>query len=275
MVFESRDAVIEAPNWSPDGAWLVYNAAGALYRVAADCGAHPERIETGRLADHNNDHLISRDGGTIYSSSEGDGHLYSIPFGGGERRRISPEKPGPFGYFLQGISPDGRTLYYTGGERRGGRRFVSNLFALVGGAGIRLSDFDDDSIGCEVSADGDWLYFNSDRDAARGHSQLYRMRADGSGIQRLTGDERVNWFPKPSPRGDAVVFLSFPPGTRGHEANVPVVLRAMGPDGSNQRDVVALFGGQGTMNVSSWSLDGTHFAYVDYPLGPDSVARTK
>lgn len=285
-VFESDEHVYEAPNWSPDGRTLVVNSAGRLYALPADGATGPdaigpdaigpELIDTGALLDANNDHLISRDGATIYASSEGDGHLYSIPFNsaqGAQATRISPEVPGPFGYFLQGESPDGTVLSFTGAEKRDGRDFVSGLFllSLATGGVTRMSGWTQDSVGCEYSPAGDWLYFSSELDAVReGHAQLYRMRADGTGRERLTTDDRVNWFPKPSPAGDVVVFLSFAPGTVGHEANVPLVIRAMAPDGTDQRDVLPIFGGQGSLNVNSWSPDGVRFAFADYPIQENS-----
>jgi len=91
------------------------------------------------------------------------------------------------------------------------------------------------------------------------------MRLDGSGIEQLTRDERVNWFPHISPDGTKVVYISFPATTLGHPADLDVIIRLLGPDGAGT-DLVQLFGGQGTINVPSWSPDSTRFAYVAYPL---------
>jgi TolB protein len=243
LVFASTDLVVEAPNCTPDGRFIVFNAAGSVYRIAADGSGDPVRIDTGWLDDNNNDHLVSADGSTIYSSSEVSGALFAIPFAGGVPRQISNDRAAAFGCFLQGISP------------------------AAGGDDVLLSSWDEDSVGCEYSPDGHWLFFTSELGASRpGHMQLYRMRVDGSDRQQLTHDERVNWFPKVAPDGRCLVYLSFPPGTRGHEANVPVIIRSMRPDGTDRRDVVHVFGGQGTLNVNSWAPDSTHFAYVDYPL---------
>ena len=59
---------------------------------------------------------------------------------------------------------------------------------------------------------------------------------------------------------------NFPPGTTGHPPNKDVILRLMRPDGSEARDVVSFFGGQGTINVNSWAPDSNRFAYVAYPV---------
>ena len=119
--------------------------------------------------------------------------------------------------------------------------------------------------GPEYAPDGNWIYFNSER-ASPGQAQLFRMRADGSGVEQLTFDERVNWFPHFWPDGERVVYLSYPAGTRGHPADRDVILRTMAPDGSGQRDVVAFNGGQGTINVNSCAPDNRRFAYVAYPV---------
>lgn len=38
---------IEAPNWTPDGKYLVYNAHGKLYKIAPDGSTEPQMISTG------------------------------------------------------------------------------------------------------------------------------------------------------------------------------------------------------------------------------------
>ena len=92
------------------------------------------------------------------------------------------------------------------------------------------------------------------------------MRPDGSGVEQLTYDERVNWFPHLSPDGRRMAYVSFPPGTLGHPADRDVILRLCAPDGTGIRDLVRLHGGQGTMNVNSWAPDSRRLAYVDYPV---------
>lgn len=277
IVAESRELVLEAPNWSPDGSFLVVNAGGLLYRVSSTGGGTPTLIPTPGLDDHNNDHLISRDGRTIYTSSETSGHLFAVPVEGGEPRRISPDRRGVFGYFLQGESPDGTQLAFTGAERRDGRDFVSGLFVLTlaDQSVVRLGDWSDDSVGCEWSPDGEWLFFSSELLSTEpGHTQIFRMPATGGAPERLTHDDRVNWFPKVAPDGSRLVYLSFPPGTVGHETDVDVILRSLALDGSEGLDVARFVGGQGTLNVNSWAPDSRHVACVEYPLDPDDPAAS-
>jgi TolB protein len=262
------DEVIEAPNWTPDGAALIFNAGGELWRIPADGSAAPTRIDTGFLHDLNNDHVLSPDGQTIYASSD-DEHIYALPVTGGTPRRVSNTHDHPHHYYLHGISPDGQTLSYVAVEDRGTGRQV-NIFTVpaAGGPDTRLSDVAYPNDGPEYSPDGQWIYFSSERAATQpGHAQCFRMRPDGSGIEQLTFDARVNWFPHVSPDGEAVVYISYPEGTLGHPADKDVILRLMRPDGSGQRDLVGFFGGQGTINVNSWAPDSRRFAYVAYPLG--------
>ena len=54
--------LIEAPNWTPDGKWLVVNKEGRLYRIAPDGSGELEDINTGTINQCNNDHVISADG---------------------------------------------------------------------------------------------------------------------------------------------------------------------------------------------------------------------
>jgi TolB protein len=270
LVYESSSLLFEAPNWTPDGKWLIVNGAGRLFRIPADGDpGEPEEIDLGGVPEINNDHVLSPDGHTVYVSAE-DGHLYAVPIGGGSSRRVSNDHGPSFHYYLHGVSPDGVTLAYIGLQLKEGAVASTNVFTIpsAGGADLQLTDdaFPDD--GAEYSPDGRWLYFNSERGSRdAGHAQLFRMRTDGSGLEQLTFDERVNWFPHPSPDGTRLAYVSFPPGTLGHPADVDVIVRLMAPNGGEPRDLVALFGGQGTMNVPSWAPDGRRLAYVAYPVG--------
>jgi hypothetical protein len=92
------------------------------------------------------------------------------------------------------------------------------------------------------------------------------MRPDGTGVEQLTFDERVNWFPHLSAAGDRMVYISFPPGTLGHPANKPCQLVVADPVAREEESRFDLFGGQGSLNVNSWAPSGARFAYVDYPV---------
>lgn len=267
VLHDSAEVLFEAPNWTLDGEALIVNGAGHLFRLALEGGA-PQRIDVGELAALNNDHVLDPDGEHVYLSAD-DSHIYRAPLAGGAAQRIT-EDDGRL-HYLHGISPDGATLAYTGVQRRADGSWVPpNLFTIpaAGGPVTQLTDdqFPDD--GAEFSPDGEWIYFNSERArTVPGHAQLFRMRPDGGAAEQLTDDSRVNWFPHLSPDGSRLAYVSFPPGTEGHPADLDVLVRLAAADGTGSRDLVALFGGQGTMNVNSWAPDSRRLAYVDYPVG--------
>ena len=267
QVIFTADEIIEAPNWTPDGKTLVFNAGGEIWTIPAEGSSAPVLIDTGSVRDLNNDHVLSPDGQTVYLSSD-NGHLYAVPITGGEPRRVSNDHPAPHHYYLHGISPDGKTLSYVAVEGPAGNKRV-NIFTIpsAGGPDTRLSDVAFPNDGPEYSPDGKWIYFSGERAAKRpGHAQCFRMRPDGTGIEQLSFDDRVNWFPHISPDGKSIVYISYPMGTTGHPPDKDVILRTMTADGKHERDLVAFFGGQGTINVNSWAPDSQRFAYVAYPV---------
>jgi Tol biopolymer transport system component len=258
LVFSSSEILFEAPNWTPDGT-LVVNGNGRLFRVADEL----EEIELGGVPNINNDHVVSPDGRTVYVSAD-DGHLYAVPIEGGPGRRVTNDRGAGFHHYLHGVSPDGETLAYIGLAHVDGRR-ITNVWTIpsAGGVDVQVTDDEFADDGSEYSADGKWIYFNSER---AGQAQLFRIAVDGGAIEQLTSDERVNWFPHPAPDGSTVAYVSFPPGTEGHPADIDDVrLRLLAADGT-VRELTKLFGGQGTMNVPSWSPNSTEFAYVTYPI---------
>ncbi|MCA0294651.1 MAG: biopolymer transporter Tol [Actinobacteria bacterium] len=265
LVAESPDVLFEAPNWTPDGEWLIVNGDGLLQRVPAG-GGELEPIVVPGLPLVNNDHVLSPDGAFAYVSGF-DGHLHRVDLAARTSHRVSNDHGPDFVHFLHGISPDGNLLAYIGMDLLPDG-FRTNIFTVPasGGADVRLTDSAAPHDGSEFSPDGEWIWFNSERGSTTpGHAQLFRMRPDGSDVEQLTTDERVNWFPHVSPDGSSVVYVSFPPGTLGHPADLDVIIRLLGTDRTGT-DLVHLFGGQGTINVPSWAPDSRRFAYVAYPL---------
>lgn len=268
----SDTLLFEAPNWSPDGASLLINGDGRLFQLRVDAGDLQD-VDLGGIAEINNDHVISPDGRTAYVSSE-DGHIYAVGLAVGSPppRRVTNDNGAHFKHYLHGVSPDGTMLAYIGLAVKGGQvRTNVYLLPTAGGADLQLTDDLFPNDGAEFSPDGQWIYFNSERGSAiPGHAQLFRMPAPGntsadSAPEQLTHDERVNWFPHPSPDGTQLAYVSFPPGTLGHPENVNVEVRLLAKDGS-VRLLARVFGGQGTMNVPSWSPDGSKIAIVAYPM---------
>ncbi|ROS25446.1 WD40 repeat protein [Rathayibacter sp. PhB127] len=278
-VFSSDSLLVEAPNWSPDGSFLVVNGDGGLFRLPlGDAPVGPAGLEAipldGVPDELNNDHVLAPGGGTAYVSAR-DGHLYAVALdGSAPARRITTTGPVPrFKHYLHGVSPDGRLLALIGGGEDATGRWVTNVYTMPaeGGSLTALTDDAHPDDGVDFSADGEWLHFNSEREG--GVAQLFRMRRDGSGIERLVASDTVDWFPHESPDGAHLLYLAYPAGTAGHPENLPVELRLIALEGRAAGDtspgqvVQSLFGGQGTINVAGWSPDGARFAYADYPLG--------
>lgn len=253
---------IEAPNWSKDGASLYFNSrAGRILRIPV-AGGEPQLVDTGFAVRCNNDHGISPDGTTLVisdqSQSDRKSRIYTLPLTGGAPRLITEAGPS----YWHGWSPDGRTLAYCA-ERNG--EFDIYTISVDGGAEKRLTTAKGLDDGPDYSPDGRWIYFNSDRS---GLMQVWRMRADGSQQEPVTADEFNNWFPHPSPDGKWLVFLSYEKEVKGHPENQDVTLRVM-PLGGGKTEVLAkLFGGQGTINVPSWSPDSRRVAFVSYQFQP-------
>ncbi|ASK66117.1 biopolymer transporter Tol [Brachybacterium avium] len=265
ILHESSTVLYEAPNWTLDGRTLILNGDGHLFELAVD-GGRPQRLDLGAMAPLNNDHVLDPDGEHVYVSAD-DGQVHRAPLSGGTATRITEDDG--YLHFLHGVSPDGTTLACTGVRRRPDGSWLAPGIVTIPAAGGEATALTDDEFpddGPEYSPDGSWLYINSERGGtAAGHAQLFRMRPDGTGREQLTHDERVNWFPHPSPDGGRLAYVSFPPGTQGHPADREVLLRLCAADGSEARDLVRLRGGQGTMNVNSWAPDSRRLAYVDYP----------
>jgi hypothetical protein len=269
IVHVDHGILLEAPNWTIGGD-LILNGDGVLWRIPATGSAPLAAVDLDALPELNNDHVLAPDGETIFVSAN-DGHIYAASLRTGAVARVTVTDARHW-HFLHGMSPDGARLAYVAldpaagwstGRLRTVRTDGSDDLPLTEGAGP------DD--GPEYSPDGEWIYFNTERfSRTLGHAQIARVRPDGSGLRQLTFDDDVNWFPHLDPTGRRAVYLAFPPGTQGHPADLPVRLLlvdgAMEPRAWTRAvEVARMQGGQGTINVNSWSPDGTHFAYVDYP----------
>jgi|HubBroStandDraft_3_1064219.scaffolds.fasta_scaffold01045_5 TolB protein len=276
-VVYAADKLWEAPNWSPDGKYLLANSGGALYRFAlnADEKAQPEKLALDAAYECNNDHGITRDGERLaFSAKHGssqESRVFVASSEGANPRLLTPNSPS----YFHGWSPDGKWLAFVG--KRGD---YFNIFRVPAGGGSeqRLTSTRVADDGPDYSPDGKWIYINSNRS---GGWDIWRFPPEGAGpedakAERITNDELEDWFPHPSPDGRWLVFLSFPKGTPGHNVKTNVQLRiipmpqdAVGKGVAGSIKVLTqIFGGQGTINVNSWSPDSKKFAFVSYELLP-------
>ncbi len=257
VIFQAPNS-IQAPNWTPDGKYLIYNSEGLLYRFDLATGK-PVQINSGFATSNNNDHVLSFNGkmlGISHHVAEEDNKsiIFIMPAAGGTPERITAKGPS----YLHGWSPDGRYLTYT--AERGGNYDIYKT-DIKKKKEVRLTDAPGLDDGSEYSPDGRYIYFNS---ARTGTMQLWRMKPDGSGQEQLTFDRYNDWFPHVSPDGKNIVFLSFMPEVKAddHPFYKHVYIRMMPAEGGTPEVIAYLYGGQGSINVPSWSPDGKQIAFV-------------
>lgn len=251
----------EAPNWTRDGKSFLFNGSGRILKLPVT-GGKPETLDTGFAVRCNNDHGISPDSTEFVISDQSqekhDSIIYILPIGGGTPRRITKNSPS----YWHGWSPDGKTLAFVGQRND---EFDIYTIPAAGGDETRLTTAKGLDDGPEYSPDGKYIYFNSVR---TGRMQIWRMLADGSNQEQVFSDDYNNWFPHISPDGKWMVFITYGKEIEGHPENKDVMLRLMSL-GDNKITVLAkLFGGQGTINVPSWSPDSQQVAFVSYQLIP-------
>ena len=277
QVIKEFPYLIEAPNWTPDGKWLVVNKEGRLYKISPDGSGDLVEINTGTINQCNNDHVISADGKWIALSSndpsvkDWKSYVFTVPFEGGEPKKITPVGPS----YLHGISPDGKMIAYCAFR---GPENEADVYAMSvkGGKEVRLTDAPGLDDGPEYSMDGKHIWFNSVRS---GRMQVWRMRANGKEQTQMTFDKDMNsWFPHISPDGEKVVYIAYhdyevAPGD--HTPNQNVQLRMIPAKGGEPKVLVKLFGGQGSINVNSWSPDSKKFAYISYRMAEEITAPSK
>jgi len=263
-IIYSTTTHIEAPNWSRDGKFLIYNSGGKLYKFDLAKGK-PEVIESGIAINNNNDHGISFDGkmlavsNAVEENGKSNSNVFTLPIEGGKPFRVTPIGPS----YWHGWSPDGTTLVYCA-ERNGD--YDVYQCPAKGGAEKQLTKTPGLDDGPEYSPDGKFIYFNSTR---TGTMQIWRMKPDGSDQEQVTFDAHNNWFAHPSPDGKSLIYISYStevPAT-SHPHNQRVMLRIQSVNGKEAKVMAHIYGGQGTGNVPAWSPDSKKVAFVSYTYG--------
>jgi TolB protein len=262
-LFETDELLVEAPNWSLDGSALLLNGDGRLWRLELDdVAAGLQPVEFDGLPPINNDHVLDPDGEHIYLSGR-DWNIYRGALSGGPVTRVSPDDG--HRHFLHGVSPDGHRLAYVEIAAAGqpGRLAVS---PSTGGTPVLLTPADAHIDGPEWTPDGAWLVYNTEEFTGEpGHAQLARIPDGGGTPERLVTSETVDWFPHVSPDGATASYLAYPAGTLGHPGDLDVVVHVVDTaDWTTSLRRYPVFGGQGTINVNSWSPDSERFAFVSY-----------
>ncbi len=263
MVIHEKQGRFEAPNWMPDGKQLLFNMDGLLYKIPVTGGAISQ-LNTGTVTRNNNDHGISFNGKLLAISSSKDdaagrgSAVYVVKLKGGEPQLVTPETPS----YWHGWHPNNKEVVYVA-QRKGIPVYNIYRNSIKGGKEVALTDIPEGEHvdGCEYSPDGKYIYYNGSH---TGNMQLWRMNADGTGREQLTFDDNKNWFPHISPDGKWIAFISFPPDIEknSHPSYKRVLLRLMPTGGGEPKVIAYLYGGQGTINVPSWSPDSKQIAFV-------------
>jgi Tol biopolymer transport system component len=217
-------------------------------------------INTDFAIHNNNDHVLSFDGKMLGISDQSPSHggqsrVFTVPLEGGTPRKITALTPS----YFHSWSPDGKWLVYTG--IRTNKTDIYKIRSDGSGEEIRLTSAEGVSDGPEFTPDGKFVYFNSSR---TGKMQIWRMKPDGSDQVQITNDEFNNWFPHISPDGKWIVIISFPADidAKDHPYYKHVYLRLMPIEGGKPKVIAYVYGGQGTINVPSWSPDSQRIAFV-------------
>ncbi len=252
---------IQAPNWTVDGKKLIYNSKGHLYNYELENG-HISPLNTGFAVNNNNDHVLTFDGTVLGISNHnqddgGTSALYYLPSEGDSLPKMVT-KQGVGASYFHGWSPDNKKMVFTG-NRDGAYNILT--VDIDTGEEVQLTDLKTLDDGPEYSPDGKFIFFNSTR---TGKMKLWRMEADGSKQTQLTFDEYNDWFPHISPDKKWIAFISFPkdldPST--HPFYKHCLLRIMPYEGGEPKVIGYVYGGQGTINVPSWSPDSKKIAFV-------------
>ena len=261
-VLKEFDHVIEAPNWTKDGKYLVFNSNGRMFTYELTTGEVKE-INTAFAIDCNNDHVLSPDNSELavshFTNEDATSRIYILPLSGGTPRLVTEKGPS----YLHGWSPNGKRVAYCA-ERNG--QYDIYTISVNGGEETQLTNLPGLDDGPEYSPDGKYIWFNSVRS---GLMQVWRMEADGSNPTHMVQEESNDWFPHVSPDNQWVVYIAYKKGDvepGDHPANKNVELRLIPSTGGESKTIVSLFGGQGTINVNSWAPDNRTIAFVSYRL---------
>jgi len=279
----TADAVWEAPNWSPDGRYLISNSGGAIYKlVLTPTGvAPPQKLALPDDFRCNNDKALSPDGARLAFSATAppakDSQVFLADADGRHVKLMAAATPS----YFHGWSPDGKTLAFVAQRHGSGQYDIYRMPAggiTAGAAGPegtgteqQLTSDPHQDDGPDYSPDGRWIYINSDRS---GKQAIWRLPADGAGpgdtkAEMVVSDSLEDWFPHISPDGAKLVYLGYPAGTPTHnprDVAIEIKLVAIEHDqvAASRKTLVKAVGGQGTMNVNSWAPDSMRFAYVTY-----------
>ncbi len=272
----TAESIWEAPNWSPDGKYLIANFGGGIYKLVLkeDGTAVPQKLAIPANFQCNNDKAISPNGKALAFSAtvppRKGSQVFLADADGSNVKLMTSESPS----YFHGWSPDNKTLAFVAQRNGSGQYDVYSIPAGEGSEKQLTSNIHHDD-GPDYSPDGKWIYINSDRS---GKEAVWRFPSAGAGsndakAEMVVSDGLEDWFPHTSPDGRKLVYVGYPTGTQTHNPrNVTIEIKLIAIDhgdvAASQKTLVKAIGGQGTMNVNSWAPDSMRFAYVVYEVLP-------
>ena len=220
----TADSIWEAPNWSPDGKYLISNSGGGIYKfvLKQDGTAEPQKFAIPADFRCNNDKAISPDGKKLaFSATVPPGRssqVFLADADGSNAKLMVSDSPS----YFHGWSPDSKTLAFVAQRNNSGQYDVYRMPA-AGGAEEQLTSNIHHDDGPDYSPDGKWIYINSDRS---GKEAIWRFppmaQANDAKAEMVVSDSLEDWFPHISPDGRKLVYIGYPSGTPTHDPrNVP------------------------------------------------------
>ncbi|WP_297796356.1 biopolymer transporter TolR [uncultured Eudoraea sp.] len=260
IIYKSAHS-IQAPNWTPEGNRLIYNSKGHLYNYELSTNSITP-LNTGFAVNNNNDHVLTFDGALlgISNHNQDDGGTSALFYMSAEGDSLPKmvTKPGVGASYLHGWSPDNSKMVFTGN-----RNGIYDIYTIDinSGAENQLTNKSTLDDGPEYSPDGEYIFFNSTR---TGKMKLWKMKANGEEQTQLTFDEYNDWFPHISPDKKWIAFISFPKDIdpSDHPFYKHCLLRIIPYNGGTPKVIAYIYGGQGSINVPSWSPDSKKIAFV-------------
>jgi TolB protein len=277
------DGEWHAPNFTADNKYIVSDMGNALYRIPVSGAGKgkPEKIYASPDMIATNDHAVSWDGkqvadtviklpmpAKIRGAADIPNPILIMNLDGSAARQVHMG-------WLHGWSPDGKYLVYTGTLQDSASIYRINA---DGSGEMRMTTAKGSDDGPEYSADGQWVYFCSNRS---GKWDAWRMPASGAGpddklAEKVTsGADTQDWFPHVSPDGKWLYTISYPMDHPDHnyigDGMKIKLLRlhdGVGAEGVELMTVRTFFGGQGAGNTGGWSMDSKRFAWTEYEKIP-------
>jgi Tol biopolymer transport system component len=217
---------IMAPRLTPDGKTLIFGAAGFLWRQPME-GGQAERISSGQVSEDMPS--LSPDGKRLaFLQIQGD-FVASVKVYELKTRQMQTIVSGMY-YGEPSWSSDGRTLIL---PEYGYERHVMSV-SLADGKKKQLTEFDKWSPFPHFSADGQWLYYTSDKS---GKGEFYRRPLQKNGQEeRLTHLSRCVSDGLVSSNGRWLVFRRNEEIWVAPLGNVPITddqVRLLSPEGGD------------------------------------------